>query len=153
MRDLSKSIRTVQGSKRLQNTYFSSPVLQLSALLLSGKLLRTSVIYAGCRMKVYVLASGHPTRCIFPCMWVERERERSPSFLVILMMTLWNISHQGEQPPDPFLHCFLTAFTIFSRVRWVQHSLASSGDSSQLLCTGINWDTRTRWRTDKASTW
>lgn len=82
-------------------------------------------------------------------MYEGKKRDGEMTFLHHNLMTLWNISHQGEQPLDPFLYHFLPAFSIFSRVRWVWHSLTSSGGCSHLLCTVTNWDAE-RWRAYRA---
>lgn len=90
MQALPKSIETVQGCKKVVEHIFVFPVLQLPAMLLSG---RSSVMCAGCH--TCVLSSGHTgSGCIFSHMWVARE-EGSPSLPVILMMTLWNTSHEA----------------------------------------------------------
>lgn len=66
MQTLPKSIETVQGCKKVVEHIFVFPVLQLPAMLLSG---RSSVMCAGCHMKECVLSSGHTgSGCIFSHM-------------------------------------------------------------------------------------
>lgn len=127
MQGLPKSIRT--GCRKVINHRL---VLPSPAVACHATEWETAedLCNAGCHIKVYVLASGHiRSGCIFLCMWVKGERKGSPSFPVTL---------------HPFLYCFLPAFTVFRdrcNTVWLP-----SGESSQLLCTDINWDTRTRWR-------
>lgn len=96
MQALPRSIRTVQGCKKVIKHVFAFPSPAAVWQQLRRKSLRSSLTCVGCCLKVCIPSSGHTwIGCIFPCMWTERQREIWPSFPVILTMSLWNLSPQG----------------------------------------------------------